>query len=40
MYTISHVTGPHEPEDGAELLSLLRVRVLWHREASELRLSN
>lgn len=36
MYTPFYVHWPHEPEDGADLLSLLRIRVLWHREASAL----
>jgi hypothetical protein len=27
MYTASHVTWPHKPEDGADPLSLLRIRV-------------
>jgi len=36
MYTASHVAWPHKPEDGADLLSLLRIRVLWHLGASEL----
>lgn len=35
-----HGPRPHEPEDCANMLSLLRIRVLWYREASELRLQN
>src|SRR5271156_1141837 len=38
MYNLHHVICSHEPENGADLLSVLRARVLWHREASELRI--
>jgi hypothetical protein len=37
MYTSLHVSEPYQPENGADLLSVLRIRVLWHREASALK---
>jgi hypothetical protein len=39
VYTLFYVIQPHLPEDLADLLSVLRIRVLWHREASELTVS-
>jgi hypothetical protein len=40
MYTSLHVSEPHQPENGADLLSVLRIRVLWHREASALKFNS
>jgi len=37
VYSHVYVIDPHVPVDGTDLLSVLRIPVLWHREASEVR---
>ena len=37
VYSLRYVVDPQVPVDGADLLSVLRIRVLWHWEASQLR---
>jgi hypothetical protein len=36
VYTKLYGIQPHVPEERADLLSMSRIRVLWHREAIEL----